>query len=174
MNIRSLISYSIVILALGLVQILFLKNLALFGHAFGFLYLLGLLILPSTLRTIPLMLLAFVLGFILDVFFETIGMHTAAATLFAFLKPIWLKAVSPTGGFDEAEEPSLLQIGLGRYVSYAFPLLFVYSLAFFIADQWGIGGFFSVLSKSFFSAIFTLFLTILAQLLFFRRKRGIS
>ena len=174
MNSRNLISYSLVILILGLVQILFLKNLALFGHAFGFLYLLGLLILPSTLRTIPLMLLAFVLGFILDVFFETIGMHAAAATLFAFLKPFWLKTASPTGGFDEAEEPSLPQIGLGRYVSYAFPLLFVYSLAFFTADQWGIGGVFGVLSRSFFSALFTLLLTILVQLLFFRRKRGIS
>jgi hypothetical protein len=173
MNIRNLISYGFLILVLGLVQILFLKNLAVFGHAFGFLYLLGLLILPSTIRTIPLMLIGFCLGFILDVFFETIGMHTAAATLFAFLKPIWLKAASPTGGFDEAEEPSLGQIGFGRYISYAFPLLFVYSLAFFIADQWGTGGFFGVLSKSFFSALFTLMLTLVVQLLFFSRKRGI-
>lgn len=174
MNIKNLISYSFVILTLGLVQILFLKNLALFGLAFGFIYLLGLLILPSTIRTIPLMLLAFVLGFTLDVFFETIGMHTAAATLFAFLKTIWLKTISPTGGFDETEEPSLSQIGLGRFVSYAFPLIFIYSLAFFIADQWGTGGFWGALSKSFFSALFTLLLTLLVQALFFRRKRGIS
>lgn len=120
------------------------------------------------------MLVAFSLGFILDVFFETIGMHAAAATLFAFLKPIWLKTASPTGGFDETEEPSLSQIGLGRYVSYAFPLLFIYALAFFIADQWGTGGFLGVMSRSFFSALFTLLLTILVQVLFFRRKRGIS
>ena len=112
MNIRNLISYGLLILILGLVQILFLRNLAVFGHAFGFLYLLGLLILPSTIRTIPLMLIAFCLGFILDVFFETIGMHTAAATLFAFLKPIWLKAASPTGGFDEAGSPALGRSGL--------------------------------------------------------------
>jgi hypothetical protein len=122
MNIRNLISYGFLILVLGLVQILFLKNLAVFGHAFGFIYLLGLLILPSTIRTIPLMLIAFCLG---------------------------------------------------RYISYAFPLLFVYALAFFIADQWGTGGFFGVLSKSFFSALFTLMLTLVVQLLFFSRKRGI-
>ncbi len=173
MNIRNLISYGSLILILGLVQILFLRNLAVFGHAFGFLYLLGLLILPSTVRTIPLMLIAFCIGFILDIFFETIGMHTAAATLFAFLKPIWLKAASPTGGLDEAEEPSLGQIGFGRYISYAFPLLFVYSLVFFIADQWGTGGFFGILSKSFFSSLFTLLLTLVVQLMFFSRKRSI-
>ena len=174
MNIRNLFSYGFLILILGLVQILFLKNLAVFGHAFGFLYLLGLLILPSTLRTIPLMLIAFCIGFILDIFFQTIGMHTGAATLFAFLKPTWLKVASPTGGFDEAEEPSLGQIGFGRYISYAFPLLFVYCLAFFTADQWGTGGFFGILSKSFFSALFTLLLTLVVQLLFFSRKRNIS
>ena len=173
MNIRNLISYGSLILILGLVQILFLRNLAVFGHAFGFLYLLGLLILPSTVRTIPLMLIAFCIGFILDIFFETIGMHTAAATLFAFLKPIWLKAASPTGGLDEAEEPSLGQIGFGRYISYAFPLLCVYSLVFFIADQWGTGGFFGILSKSFFSSLFTLLLTLVVQLMFFSRKRSI-
>ena len=174
MNIRNLFSYGFLILILGLVQILFLKNLAVFGHAFGFLYLLGLLILPSTLRTIPLMLIAFCIGFILDIFFQTIGMHTAAATLFAFLKPTWLKVASPTGGFDEAEEPSLGQIGFGRYISYAFPLLFVYCLAFFTADQWGTGGFLGILSKSFFSSLFTLLLTLVVQLLFFSRKRSIS
>jgi uncharacterized membrane protein len=101
-------------------------------------------------------------------------MHTAAATLFAFLKPSWLKVASPTGGFDEAEEPSLGQIGVGRYISYAFPLLFVYCLAFFTADQWGTGGFFEILIKSFFSALFTLLLTLVVQLLFFSRKRSIS
>lgn len=173
MNFKTVLSYGFMILILGLVQLLFLKNLALFGHAFGFLYLLGLLILPSTLRTIPLMVLAFFLGFVLDIFFETIGMHTAAATCFAFFKPIWLKISSPTGGYDEAEEPSLSQIGLGRFVTYAFPLLFLYGLVFFIADQWGTGGFLGVLSKSFFSALFTLILAVLVQLLFFRRKRGI-
>lgn len=173
MNFKTVLSYGFMILTLGLVQLLFLKNLALFGHAFGFLYLLGLLILPSTLRTIPLMILAFFLGFVLDIFFETIGMHTAAATCFAFFKPIWLKISSPTGGYDEAEEPSLSQIGLGRFVTYAFPLLFLYGLVFFIADQWGTGSFFGVLSKSFFSALFTLILAVLVQLLFFRRKRGI-
>lgn len=173
MNFKTVLSYGFMILILGLVQLLFLKNLALFGHAFGFLYLLGLLILPSTLRTIPLMVLAFFLGFVLDIFFETIGMHTAAATCFAYFKPIWLKISSPTGGYDEAEEPSLSQIGLGRFVTYAFPLLFLYGLVFFIADQWGTGGFLGVLSKSFFSALFTLILAVLVQLLFFRRKRGI-
>lgn len=173
MNIRNLISYFLLILFLGVVQVFFLKNLALFGVAFVFIYLLGILILPISMRTVPLLLIAFTLGFILDLFYETIGMHTAAATFLAFARSIWLRAISPTGGYVETEEPSLAEMGLGWYLSYCLPLIFAYSVVFFIADQWGTGGFFGVLNKSFFSSLFTCLLVILVQLLFFKRRRGI-
>ncbi|PZV78552.1 rod shape-determining protein MreD [Algoriphagus aquaeductus] len=173
MNIRSLISFTLLLLMLGLVQIFFLKNLALFGQAFGFLYVLGILVLPSSIRTVPLLIIAFFLGLTLDVFYETIGMHAAAATAIAFVRPLWLKATSLTGGYDEAETPSLPEIGIGRFISYAFPLVFLYSLVFFTADQWGTGGLVGILSKSLFSSIFTTLLVILVQLLFFKRRRGI-
>lgn len=173
MNIRSLISYAFLVLLLGLVQIFFLKNLALFGLAFGFLYLLGILLLPTSIQSFPLMLIAFFMGLSIDVFYETIGMHAAASTLMAFLRPFWLKVTSPSGGYDEIEEPSLSELGLGRFISYSFPLIFIFSVAFFIADQWGTGSFFGVINKSILSSIFTLLLVILVQLLFFKKKRGI-
>lgn len=173
MNIRNLLIYPLRLILLVLVQIFLLKNLALFGHAFAFLYLLGLLLLPLSLRTIPLLLIAFGLGFIIDLFYETIGLHTAAATFMAFIRPIWLKVISPTGGYDDLQTPSFNQMGLGWFISYSFPLIFGFSLVFFGLDQWGFGSFFSVLNKSLFSSIFTCLLAILVQLLFFKRRRGI-
>ena len=173
MNIRILLTMLIRLVVLILIQIFLLKNLALFGQAFAFLYLLGILVLPLSLRQIPLMLIAFVLGFVLDVFYETIGMHTAAATLLAFLRPIWLKAISPTGGYDDLQEPSLNEMGLGWFLSYSFPLIFAFSVVFFGIDLWGFGSVFSILNKSLFSSIFTCLLAILVQLLFFKRRRGI-
>lgn len=174
MNIRNLISYLFLILILGFIQIFFLKNLAVFGVGLGFIYLLVLLILPTSIKAIPLMFISFIMGFGLDIFYETIGMHTAAATAFAFFRQIWLKAVSPSGGYEEVvDEPSLTEIGLGRFLLYAFPLIFLYSMVFFTADQWGSGGFLKVLIKSLFSSILTTLLIVLVQLLFFKRKRGI-
>lgn len=173
MNIRNLISYLLLIIFLGVVQIFFLKNLALFGVAFVFIYLLGILILPISIRTVPLLFIAFGLGFLLDVFYETIGMHTAAATFLAFTRSLWLRAISPTGGYVDTEEPSLSEMGFGWYLSYSLPLIFAYSVVFFTADHWGTGGFLGVLNKSFFSSIFTFLLVILVQLLFFKRRRGI-
>ncbi|MFN3999111.1 rod shape-determining protein MreD [Algoriphagus sp.] len=174
MNIRKLLSYLMMIIFLGVVQILFLKNLALFGVAFVFIYLLSVLILPISLKTSPLLIIAFGLGLMVDVFYETIGMHAAAATLMAFVRPLWLRAISPTGGYVDSEEPSLNEMGLVWFLSYSFPLVFIYSLVFFAADQWGTSGFFGVVNKSFFSSIFTCLLAILVQLLFFKRRRGIQ
>jgi hypothetical protein len=174
MNIRSLIVYLLIVIILGFIQIFFLKNLALFGFGFGFIYLLTLLILPTSIKPIPLMVISFLMGFGLDIFYETIGMHTAAATAFAFFRQIWLKAVSPSGGYDEVvNEPSLTELGIGRFLTYAFPLIFLYSLVFFTADQWGSVGFLRVFTKSLFSSILTTFLLVLLQLLFFKQRRGI-
>lgn len=173
MNIRNLFSSILLIIFLGVIQILFLKNLALFGVAFIFIYLLGILSLPISMKTSPLLLIAFGLGFMIDIFYETIGMHAAAATFLAFVRSLWLKAISPTGGYVDTEEPSLNEMGLVWFITYSFPLIFVYSLVFFTADQWGTSGFLGVLNKSFFSSILTCLLAILVQLLFFKRRRGI-
>jgi hypothetical protein len=173
MNIRNLFSSLLLIIFLGVVQILFLKNLALFGTAFVFIYLLGILNLPISLKTSPLLLIAFFSGLVIDIFYETIGMHTAAATFLAFVRSLWLRAISPTGGYVDAEVPSLNEMGLVWFLTYSFPLIFLYSLVFFTADQWGTSGFLGVLNKSLFSSILTCLLAILAQLLFFKRRRGI-
>jgi hypothetical protein len=173
MNIKNLLSFIMMILFLGVVQILFLKNLALFGVAFVFIYLLAILILPFSLKTSPLLFIAFGLGLMVDVFYETIGMHAAAATVLAFVRSLWLRAISPTGGYVDTDEPSLNEMGPLWFLSYSFPLVFIYCLVFFTADQWGTSGLLGVLNKSLFSSIFTCLLIILVQLLFFKRRRGI-
>ncbi len=173
MNFKNFISYTILILFLGVIQIIFLKNLALFGVAFCFLYLLGILNLPIPISNVPLILISFGLGLAVDVFYDTIGIHTASVTLMSFLRPYWLKAISPTGGYDDSAKPNLPEMGIVWYTSYSFPLIFAFSLVFFTADQWGSGGFFGVVYKSLLSSIFTVVLSIIVQLLFFKRRREI-
>ncbi|MBN3584094.1 rod shape-determining protein MreD [Algoriphagus aestuarii] len=173
MNFRSLISFIVLILILGLFQILFLKNLALFGIAFCFIYLVGILSIPLQIRSVPLLLISFGVGLVIDIFYDTLGLNAAAVTFLAFLRPFWLKILRPNGGYDESTLPTLQEMGIGWFISYALPLIFAFCLVFFIADQWGTGSFIGVVNKSLFSSIFTLLLAIIVQLLFFKRRRGI-
>lgn len=173
MNFRNLITFIFLVICLCSVQILLLKNVALFGVAFCFIYLLAILSFPINIRSFSLILISFGLGLFIDVFYDTLGLHAAAATLLAFLRPYWLKAISPNGGYDDSNNPTLKEMGIGWYISYSLPLVFAFSLMFFTADQWGTGGLFGVLNKSLFSSIFTVILAIIVQLLFFKRRRGI-
>ena len=173
MNFRNLISFILLILILGLFQILFLKNLALFGIAFCFIYLVGILSIPLQIRAVPLLFISFGIGLVIDIFYDTLGLNAAAATFLAFLRPYWLKILRPNGGYDDSTQPTLQEMGIGWFISYSLPLIFAFCLIFFIADQWGTGTFIGVVNKSLFSSIFTLVLAIIVQLLFFKRRRGI-
>ena len=173
MNFRNLLTYVFMVVCLVLIQILLLKNLALFGVAFCFIYLLAILSFPISMRSFPLILISFGLGLLVDVFYDTLGLHASATTLMAFLRTYWLKAISPNVGYDDANNPTLNEMGIGWYLSYSLPLVFAFSLMFFIADQWGVGGWYGALNKSLFSSIFTVILAIIVQLLFFKRRRGI-
>jgi hypothetical protein len=173
MNFKRLITYSFIVLFLGLVQILLLKNLALFGIAFCFLYLLAILSFPITIPNISLLLISFGIGLLIDVFYDTLGIHALSATFIAFLRPFWLKIISPTGGYDDTTDPTISEMGLGWFLTYSLPLVFAFCVVFFLADQWGTGGVLNVLNKSLFSSIFTVILAIIVQLLFFKRRRGI-
>ena len=174
MSFKSLITFVFIVIGLGLIQILLLKNLALFGIAFCFLYLVSILSFPTSISAIPLLLISFILGLTIDVFYETLGIHALSATLLAFLRPFWLKAISPSGGYDENTRPTIAEMGIGWYISYSWPLIFAFCLLFFLTDQWGTGRFLNALNKSFFSSTFTVLLAIIVQLLFFKRRRGIQ
>jgi len=173
MNFKRLITFSFLVLVLGLVQILLLKNLALFGIAFCFIYLLAILSFPITIPNITLLLISFSIGLLIDVFYDTLGMHALSVTFLAFLRPLWLRVISPTGGYDDTTDPTISEMGIGWFLTYSIPLVFAFCLVFFLADQWGTGGVLNILNKSFFSSIFTVILAIIVQLLFFKRRRGI-
>ncbi|NVJ85501.1 MAG: rod shape-determining protein MreD [Algoriphagus sp.] len=173
MNIRKLFSYLAWGIVLLVLQVFFFKNLALFGVGLCFLYLILILHMPVNMPPISLILLSFGLGLVVDIFYDTGGIHAAGTTLIGFIRPLWLRAISPTGGYDEGTEPTLQEMGTGWYLTYILPMTFLFSLLFFTVDQWGTMGLFNILNKSFFSSILTALLAILVQALFFKRRRGI-
>ena len=155
------------------VQVLLLKNMVLFGMAFCFLYVLYILLLPLEMKTIPIMLIAFVLGIGVDLFYDTLGIHTASIVAVAFLRNPWLKVLTPTGGYDENLQPSILNMGFGWFTYYSIPLLLLHHLLFFYIDSLGTNLLIPAVQKVITSTIFVFVMSITVQLLFYRRRRGI-
>lgn len=155
------------------VQVFVLKNVVLFGTAFSFLYVIYILIFPLEIKTIPLMILSFLLGLSIDIFYDTLGMHTASLVLVAFVRKSWLNVHTPTGGFDDNTQPTVLNMGFGWFITYALPLIIIHHLTFFFIDYLGTDFYLPVIIKAFSSAVFTFMLGIIAQMLFYKKKRGI-
>lgn len=74
------------ILVLVLLQILVFNQITLFGYGCVFAYLLFIIVTPLNIKTIPSMLIAFAVGLTIDVFSQSYGVHTFAATLVAAIR----------------------------------------------------------------------------------------
>lgn len=164
---------SITFLVFLVVQILLLKSLVLFGTAFCFLYVLFILLLPIEIKTVPTLILAFVLGLGIDLFYDTLGIHTASLLAMAFVRRRWIKMIMPRGGYDDDLEPSVMNMGFLWFFTYSSPLIFLHHFLFFYVDNLGTGLFLFAVQKIIASAIFVFIVSIIVQLLFYSRRRGI-
>lgn len=152
-----------------LVQVLFIKNLVLFDVALCFVYTGFLLLFPIDTSKIAFLLVGFVTGFVIDVFYDMPGVHAASCVLLAYTRPLWLRVVTPRGGYEDVEIPSVRILGLQWFVIYALPLLFVHHFVLFYAEAGGFHMFFFTLLKVLSSTIFSFVVVVIAQYLFYKR-----
>lgn len=152
-----------------LFQVLLLKNFILFDTAFSFIYIGFILMLPLEIGPLLLMAIAFLLGFSVDLFYDSIGINAAASVLIGFLRPYWLNIVTPRGGYEEVVIPNLKTLDFGWFFTYSLPLIFIHHFALFYIEAGGFGMFFFTLTKVFFSTILTFFILVLTQYLFYKK-----
>lgn len=163
--------YFLRILLYGGMQIFFLKNLALFHVAFCFVYVYFTLQFHSSTPPLQLLLLSFLLGLFVDLFYDYLGLHAAALVALAFARQYWLRRIVPAGNSDGGFVPDIATHGLLWFVTYALPLIFLHHLVLFFAEMGGFQLFWRTLLKAAASSVFTLTGVIVVQYLLPKRKR---
>lgn len=165
MSLREIIQYSLWFLLFFVLQILILRNIALFDYGFCFLYIGGVLLLPSDVSRILLLFLGFVSGFLVDVFYNTLGMHAAAMVLVAYARTFWIQLRLETKGTtNERFQFSIDELGLPLFLTYLVPLVFLHHAALFFIEMSSIGMLGHTLIRIVASTIFTTFLIVVIQL----------
>lgn len=152
-------------------QIVLMKHLVLFNTAFCFIYIAFILFLPIETNTLLLMVLGFVLGFMIDIFYDSLGIHASALVLVGFLRNIWLSRITPQGGYDAGEGPTLTANGVQWFIIYTLPIIFIHHFALFFIEAGGFGLLWYTFSKVFFSTIFTFLILLLLQYLLPGQRR---
>lgn len=102
----------------ALAQVLIFSRIHLFGYATAYIYIIFILKLPRHASRNEIMLWAFAMGLLVDIFGSTPGIHSAAATLLAFLRPYILESFLQKGTPDDFT-PSAAAIGWSKYLVYS-------------------------------------------------------
>lgn len=157
-------------LVLVLFQVLFLKNFGLYNLAVPWLYILFILLLPLQTSNFLLFLLSFLLGLSVDMFVNSPGLHAAACTAMAFCRILLIRLITPRDGYESTIEPSLRVMGLRWFLIYAGILTLVHHLVLFNLEVFRLEDVIISSVKAVSSALFTLFLIIISQYLFSRKK----
>lgn len=139
-------------------------------YLFVFVYPLFLMMLPIRMIRHLVILLGFVLGLSVDLFYETLGIHAAAATLSAFLRPIVLSAVSPREGYNIKHHPTVNDLGWSWFLSYAAWFLGIHLLLFFSIQTFTLYFWADILLKTVFSFIASYAVVVLLVLIFNPKK----
>jgi len=152
------------------VQFLLLKRIDLsfqnFNYIHIFIYPLILLLIPFNISQLLYLLIAFGVGLIVDLFYHSPGVHSAALVLMAFLRPFILKIIEPREGYNKDSSPTLHKMGVVWLFIYTATLMFAHHLTYFCIEAFSIVYIFEILMRTIFSFIVSLIVIMLSHFIF--------
>jgi len=137
-----------------------------------YLYYLFILWLPFSLSRISLTLVGFFFGLCLDYFTKNPGLHAAACTLIAYVRPFVIGLlISQEGADKNYVAPSIVSMGWAPYATYVLVLTLLHHSYLFLLQWLNPGGLVLFLGKLIASTAISLLLILLTELLFFRKQK---
>lgn len=148
-------------------QVLLFDQLQLWGACHPYIYLLCLLMMPITLPPIADMLIGGIIGLIMDMFCNSLGVHTASCILIMFLRP-YLLGVILNDKDRLNEQVSLRSIGMEAFIKYVVIMVVVHHLTVFSLAAWSWYHIGFVLLETVVSSVITIFAIIGYNILKYR------
>lgn len=167
--IKKTFRYTLWFVGLLFLQVVVLSNMDLSKWVFPFGYLFFFIYVEKQFPRWALLLLGFTMGFFVDMFLNTHGLHTFACTLIAYIRPYILAPLSPRDSTSENIEPTFRNMGLNKYSAYAGILIIIHHLIIFYVDEFRIDSFLSTFLQVILSGISTLLVIFSLQLLFIKK-----
>jgi rod shape-determining protein MreD len=165
-NIIQLIQF---LLLFTVLQLTLFKNILLLDYASCFIYIGFILLLPIHTTLSVSMLMAFGLGLLMDVFYNTPGINASASILVAYLRDRVIRLLTPAGGYDGSAVVSVSYLGFIWFIKYATLLIFVHHFYFFALESWDLSRFFEIMLRTICSSLFTLGILTMIQYLLIRK-----
>lgn len=167
--INSLIRYGIVFIVLMLLQLLVMNNIQFSGYVNPYIYVMVILLVPVEVAAWILLIIAFLTGFLIDIFSGTPGLHASATVLAGFVRPAVLRIIAPRDGYDSGQSPSMITYGFRWYLMYAGIIILIHHTALFYLEVFRFADLFRTMLRVLLSSLFSVTFILFAE--YYRKGR---
>jgi hypothetical protein len=158
-----------------IVQVLILKRMGggsswLWQHSSIFIYPVVVLLLPIRMSKHYVTMLGFIIGLIIDMFYDTVGVHAFALTATAYARGLLLGYLEPRGGYTLNMSPTRHSMGINWLMIYTSIAFLVHTLTYYVIEIFTFVYFGEILLKTLLSFLLSMLVVIGYHLLFNPRK----
>ena len=124
------------------------------------------LLLPIRLPSIAVVLLSFLMGISVDVFYDSPGVHAAAAVFLGYIRSIIIKFLEPYEGYNMEDSPTLKTMGLSWFMSYQAISLIIFLFVYFSIEAFSFVYIFDIILDTIFTFIASYIVLLIMQFVF--------
>ena len=129
-------------------------------------YPLFILLLPMNFPRWLIVLLAFTMGIILDIFYNSPGVHASAFVFTAFIREPILALLEPREGYSVNMSPTMQKMGSSWFFRYASIMMAIHLFFYFSVDAFTFVYIFDIFLKTLFSYIISIAFIMMVMIIF--------
>ena len=160
--------YVIMFFVLVLVQVLILNNIQVSGLINPYIYILFVLLLPFNIPGYFLLGFSFLIGFTVDIFGNTPGIHAGATVFLGFIRPALAQLISTRELIEKGTTPNMTQLGFASFIKYIIIAVLIHHLILFFAETFSFSDIFETLLRWILSSVLSILLILGSQFIIFK------
>ena len=155
-------------IGLVLLQVLVCSNINFLGEINPYVYVIFIILYPVTNNRLLFIFTSFLLGYTVDIFLDSGGVHAAASVAIAYIRPLFLKF--SFGAAYDYQSIKFSNIDFSRRLIYFLLLIVIHHLILFSLVVFDKTKAVLILQQTVYSSSFTLILSLLFSSLFSRKE----
>ncbi len=165
------IKFVIHLLVLLVIQLTILDNVQLHSYVYINIYILAVYILPYRLKNATILLFGFFLGLFIDLGNHTMGTHTAATTLIAYIRPRLLMLTSNREQIDDVQGKQKIS-DFGWFFKYIFISTTIFNVVLILCETFSFHNFLISLLRIVCSTLASTFFILLYYFIALKKKQN--
>ncbi len=154
-----------------LVQVLILNNIHLYHFVTPLIYIYFIIKLPFDIPGWLLLLLAFLIGFLMDIFVATPGLHASATVFAAFIRPLIIRLMRSGRDYEPGLVPGIRDMGPRWFIGYSIIIVAVQVAAITFLENLGSSDYTQIFYRWFYSTLVSFTMILILDYLFLTKKK---